>query len=104
MKVNKSKLFKIAHAIVKKGEAPSFSVALKLAWKAIRIYSQMLVGNVVFAFKKVNGEVRKAIGTLFNLKYVRKTSGDGDSNNADVISFWDCEKEAFRSFKAATLI
>lgn len=104
MKVNKSKLFKIAHAIIKKGEAATFSEALKAAWKAIRVYSEMLVGKVVFAFKKVNGEIRHAIGTLFNLDYVRKTTGEGDSKNADVICFWDCEKEAFRSFKAATLI
>lgn len=104
MKVNKSKLFKIAHAIIKKGEASNFSDALKAAWKAIRVYSGMLVGKVSFTFKKVNGEIRHAIGTLFNLNYVRKTTGEGESKNADVISFWDCEKEAFRSFKAATLI
>lgn len=102
MKVNKSKLFKIAHAIMKKGEATNFSEALKAAWKAIRVYSNMLVGKVNFTFKKVNGEIRHAIGTLINLDYVRKTKGD--SKNADVISFWDCEKQAFRSFKAANLI
>ena len=104
MKVNKSKLFKIAHAIIRKGEAENFSQALKSAWKAIKVYSRMLVGSVEFTFKKVNGEIRHAIGTLFNLNYVRKTKGEADSKNADVICFWDCEKEAFRSFKAATLI
>lgn len=104
MKVNKSKLFKIAHAILKKGEACNFSEALKSAWKAIRVYSGMLVGKVMFTFKKVNGEIRQAVGTLFNLNYTRKTAGEGDPKNADVICFWDCEKEAFRSFKAATLI
>ncbi|WP_305313327.1 SH3 beta-barrel fold-containing protein [Paramuribaculum intestinale] len=104
MKVNKSKLFKIAHAILKKGEAENFSKALKSAWKAIKVYSLMLVGNVEFTFKKVNGEIRHAIGTLFNLSYIKKNTGEGDTKNADVICFWDCEKEAFRSFKAATLI
>lgn len=104
MKVNKSKLFKIAHAIIKKGEAASFSEALKSAWKAIKVYARLLVGKVEFTFKKVNGEVRHAVGTLYNLNYVRKTTGEGDAKNADVIPFWDCEKGAFRSFKAATLI
>lgn len=104
MKVNKSKLFKIAHAILKKGEAENFSKALKSAWKAIKVYSLMLVGNVEFTFKKVNGEIRHAIGTLFNLSYIKKNTGEGDTKNADVICFWDCEKEAFRSFKAANLI
>lgn len=104
MKVNKSKLFKIAHAIIKKGEAISFSQALKAAWKAIRIYSSMLVGEVAFTFKKVNGEIRHAVGTLRNFDYIRQSAGDADGRNADVICFWDCEKSAFRSFKASTLI
>ena len=104
MKVNKSKLFKVAHAILRKAQVSSWSEALKAAWKAMKVYTRMLTGTVEFTFRKVNGEVRKAIGTLHELNYVAKgTSGKSDKN-ADVISFWDCEKQAFRSFKAITLI
>lgn len=104
MKVNKSKLFKIAHAILRKGQVETFSQALKAAWKAVKIYTRMLVGTVEFTFRKVNGEIRKAVGTLHELYYTAKGTGTSNDNNADVICFWDVEKQAFRSFKSVTLI
>lgn len=104
MKVNKSKLFKVAYAILRKAQAATFSEALKAAWKAMKIYTRMLTGTVEFTFRKVNGEIRHAVGTLCNLDYVAKGTGSQSDKNADVICFWDCEKNAFRSFKASTLI
>lgn len=104
MKVNKSKLFKIAHAILRKEQVNSWSQALKAAWKAMKVYTNMLVGNVEFSFKKVNGEIRKAVGTLCNVDYVAKGSGRDTEKNIDVICFWDVEKHAFRSFKSVTLL
>lgn len=104
MKVNKSKLFKVAHAIIRKGQAATLSDALKAAWKAIKIYTQMLSSIVVFTFRKSNGEIRKAVGTFHNLNYQAKGTTNAHSKNEDVICYWDCEKNAFRSFKASTLI
>lgn len=104
MKINKSKLFKIAHAILRKAQVATWSEALKAAWKAVKVYTQMLVGNAEFSFRKVNGEIRKAIGTLHDLDYTAKGTGTSSDKNADVICFWDVEKQAFRSFKSVTLI
>lgn len=104
MKVNKSKLFRVAHAILRKGQVANLSDALKMAWKAVKIYTKMLTGKVEFSFKKLNGETRKAIGTLYNLNYQAKGNSVANSKNEDVICFWDCEKNAFRSFKASTLL
>lgn len=104
MKVNKSKLFKVAHAIIRKGQADTLSDALKAAWKAVKIYTQMLSGIVVFTFRKSNGETRKAVGTLCNLNYQTKGGTNTHSKNEDVICYWDCEKNAFRSFKSISLI
>lgn len=104
MKVNKSKLFKVAHAILRKGQVNNLSEALKAAWKAVKIYTRMLTGKVEFTFRKVNGEIRKAIGTLYNISYTAKGNGSNTDNNADVICYWDCEKNSFRSFKSVTLI
>lgn len=104
MKVNKSKLFKIAHTIIRKGQVATWSQALKAAWKAMKVYTMMLVGNVEFTFKKVNGEIRKAVGTLHNVDYVSKGTGKDTEKNIDVICFWDVEKQAFRSFKSVTLL
>lgn len=104
MKVNKSKLFKVAYAVLRKAQAASFSEALRIAWKAMKIYTSMLIGKVEFSFRKVNGDIRKAVGTLSNLNYEAKGAGNNTDKNADVICFWDCDKNAFRSFKAATLM
>lgn len=104
MKVNKSKLFKVAHAILRKAQVSTWSEALKAAWKAMKVYTRMLTGKVEFTFRKVNGEVRNAVGTLHDLNYVAKGTGANTDKNADVICFWDCEKQSFRSFKAITLI
>lgn len=104
MKVNRSKLFKVAHAILRKSEASTWSEALKAAWKAMKVYTGMLIGTVEFTFRKVNGEVRKAVGTLHDLHYQAKGTGSHTDKNADVICFWDVEKQAFRSFKAVTLM
>lgn len=107
MKVNKSKLFKIAWAIIKKSEATTFSDALRKAWKAEKIIIGMLIGKVEFVFRKLNGEVRKAIGTLTGFDYTpsgKVKSEEEKKRNMDVILFYDVEKKAFRSFKASTLI
>lgn len=103
--INKSKLFKIAHSIIKRGKATDFSTALKMAWKAIKVYTKMLVGKAEFTFRKANGEIRKAIGTLCDINY--RPVGDGSSTYerpADCICYWDVEKGAFRSFNASTLL
>lgn len=103
--IDKSKLFRIAHSILKRSQASSFSEALKMAWKAIKVYARMLVGEAVFTFRKANGEIRKAVGTLCNIDYHPTNGGNNRKERpADTICFWDVEKQAFRSFNASTLI
>lgn len=104
-KIDKSKLFKIAHAIIRKAQASCFSEALKLAWKAIKIYTQMQTGKVEFTFKKLDGTIRKAVGTLCGIDYtpspgaVKRVKPDDD-----VMCYFDVEKNNFRSFRVFTLI
>ena len=52
-------------------------------------------GVVNFIYKKKDGSIRKAIGTLkdMNIK----------SNKSDTISYFDIEKKGFRSFKLDNL-
>lgn len=103
--IDKSRLFRIAHSILKRSQAGSFSEALRMAWKAIKIYAKMLVGEVVFTFRKANGEIRRAVGTLCNIDYHPVGGGNNRKERpADTICFWDVEKQAFRSFNASTLI
>lgn len=103
MKVNKSQLFKMAHAVMKRTGA-TLSEALKMAWKAARIYSDLLLGEVKFTYRKLNGEIRNAVGTLKNIDYLRKTTGNAYQRPADVLCYFDIEKKAFRSFTIQSLI
>ena len=102
--IDKSKLFRIAHSILKRAHAGSFSEALRLAWKASKIYARMLKGVAHFTFRKANGEIRNAVGTLCDLNYHPTGNGSHKERPADCICFWDVEKQEFRSFNAATLI
>lgn len=102
--IDKSKLFKIAHSIQKRTPLATFGDALRMAWKAIKIYYGMLVGKVAFTFKKANGEIRKAVGTLCDINYHPSGTSNRKQRAADCICYWDVEKNAFRSFNAVTLL
>lgn len=94
----RSQAFKRAWAIVKESSV-SFSEALQMAWKAYRLTRRMLTDKVEFAFRKMNGEIRKAIGTL-NIEFERKS----DSEQFKSVVYFDVEKQAFRSFKPQNLV
>lgn len=101
--INKSQLFKMAHTMLRKAEAANLSEALTKAWKALKLKAAMMAGNVAFAFRKLNGEIRQAVGTLVNVAYTAKNT-TRKAGPADVICYFDVEKNAFRSFNAANLI
>lgn len=97
----KSQLFKIAHAI--KGNFKSFSEALKHAWKVIRLKMQLKKGEVTFMFKKVDGTIRTALGTL-NLITEKGEGNKSKAPNFGQIAYFDLQKGQYRSFKAENLI
>ncbi len=105
--INKSSLFKMAHTMLRKGEVCNFSHALRKAWQVMKLRAQMMVGNVKFAYRKATGEVRKAVGTLFNINYTpapQSPSKPRRERPADIVCYFDVEKNSFRSFAAASLI
>lgn len=95
----KTKLFKIAHAI--KAQFETFGQALAQAWKIIKLQAKMMVGNAKFKFRKVDGSIREAVGTL-TVKYESK--GTGKSVPMDSMMYFDTEANGFRSFKVYNLI
>ena len=95
----KTKLFKIAHAI--KAQFANFGEALKQAWKIIKLQSRMMVGNASFKFRKVDGSIREAVGTL-TVKYESK--GNGKHMPVDSMMYYDTEANGFRSFKVFNLV
>lgn len=63
--MNKSALMHAAWRFVKEFGF-SMSDALKQAWMQFKLRAKMTQGVVEFIYKKVNGEVRHACGTLLN--------------------------------------
>lgn len=96
----KSLLFKIAHTV--KSKFNSFSEALKYAWKVIKLRMKMKKGIVSFSFKKVDGSIREAVGTL-KASVIPQVKGDGKPN-INVFTYFDVEKQSYRCAKIDALI
>lgn len=64
-------------------------------------------GVRIFEYRKVDGSVRKAIGTL-NSKILESAVGrkskSSASRNVDVTLYFDMEAQAFRSFRTSNFI
>lgn len=94
----RSKLFRIAHAIRNKFE--NFGQALAKAWRVMRIVLKMKNDYVEFTYKKVDGSIRKAVGTL-NFEYESK---GGKNSPLDSLVYFDKEKNSIRSCKIYEII
>lgn len=80
----------------------TFGTCLRKAWANSKLRSALKAGVVRFTFKKKDGSVREAVGTLRDLGYQART--DRRSANPTLQVCYDLEKEAFRCFKKANLI
>lgn len=65
-------------------------------------------GKVTFTYKKVNGEVREALGTL-NGKFSNtlesyKTKNENQKTTPGVIKYFDLNSDGWRSFKEENFI
>ena len=82
----------------------SMSEALKVAWANLKLKAQMKNKIVKFYFKKVDGSVREAYGTL-NEKLMPAISGtDKRTKNDTVQTYYDTERGEFRCYKKANLL
>jgi len=80
----------------------TFGTCLKKAWANSKLRNALKDGVVRFSFRKLDGSVREAVGTLRDLDYQART--DRRSGNPTLQVYYDIEKEAFRCFKKANLI
>lgn len=99
--IMKSELFKIAHSI--KQNYSSFGQALAMAWKVMKLKFQMKLGEVKFKFKKADGSIREALGTL-KITFVKGENNKTKARNYGQISYFDLQQGEYRSFKAENLI
>ena len=99
MKGFRSQVFKRAYELVKvTGER--FAVCLSKAWQLYTLAKQMKNHAVTFYYKKKNGELRKAKGTL-RVEYQNKTD---KPQNPAVFTYYDLEADGFRAFQIQNLI
>lgn len=80
----------------------SMSEALKCAWTNIKLRALLHKKVVEFYFKKTDGTLRQAFGTLMSSR-IPETKGTKKTANSCQV-YWDCEKEECRCFKKCNLI
>lgn len=81
----------------------TMSEALKTAWANIKLKAKMHMGIVKFRYEKLNGEIRTAWGTL-KADIIPQIESSNRKHNRTVVTYYDTERESWRSFKAALLI
>lgn len=99
----KSTIMTTAWSFVKKGIYNTISEALKASWRKHKLVTKMKKGIAHFTFRKKNGELREAIGTLREGNFEYKSKGNKDSNY-DVVKYFDVVADAFRSFRIERLV
>ena len=98
----RAKVFTLAWQFVKKN-GYTLSEALKAAWANIKLVKQMSTKIVKFYFRKVDGSIREAYGTL-QASLLPETKGTERKKSDTLQVYYDTEKSEFRSFKKANLI
>jgi hypothetical protein len=96
--IMKTKLFKTAWAIA--GKYATFAKALVAAWKVIKMTVKMQRGVINFSFKKLDGTIRQAVGTLKNIPATKGTK----ESNLTVLTYFDVEADGFRAAKIENIL
>lgn len=81
----------------------TLSEALKAAWANFKLKAKMSKGIVRFYFRKVDGTIREAWGTLAS-NLVPETKGTNRKANPTIQNYFDTEKGDWRCYKTANLI
>lgn len=83
----------------------TMSEALRQAWLVFKTKANLYKGITKFYFRKVDGTIREAWGTL-NSSLMPKLDEGGDrrAKNPTVQVYYDTERQEFRCFKVANLL
>ena len=99
----RSRIFRIAWYFYRKGLFLSFSGALRAAWCCFKAVLALRGGEVKMCYRKSNGTIREARGTL-RRDILAFYPTDSRKRNPDVVAYWDLEKLAWRAFRIERLI
>jgi hypothetical protein len=95
----KRRVMSIAWAI--RNQFTTFAEALKHAWQTIKLQWALCLGVAVFKYKKVDGSIREARGTV---ETVPATKGTKRPVNFGVLTYFDMDAQYWRSAKIENLI
>lgn len=99
-----STIMTTAWAFVKKGIFATISEALKAAWAKFKLVSKLSKSVAHFTYRKANGELREAIGTLRDGNFQYSFKGKEVKEKLDVIKYYDLVSDAWRSFRIERLV
>lgn len=95
-------ILNLAWQFVKKN-GYTISEAMKVAWANYKLKQAMKNKIVRFYYRKVSGEIREAFGSLQE-KLLPATKESGRKPNDTLFTYYDTERESWRSFKRANLL
>ncbi|EHQ29000.1 SH3 beta-barrel fold-containing protein [Mucilaginibacter paludis] len=96
----KSRLFHIAHSI--KASFRTFAEALTHAWRVIRLQVALTTQALVnFTYKKIDGTIRDAVGTLVNKPAPK---GGHRKVNHTLLTYFDLQQNDWRCAKIVNLL
>ena len=98
----KSNVFKLAWVFIRKHQL-SLSQALKIAWRNIKLKVAMATKIVAFTFKKADGSIREAVGTLKS-DMLPQVKGTGRPTPEHLQLYYDIQKECYRCFSKIELL
>ncbi|MEM6321061.1 MAG: SH3 beta-barrel fold-containing protein, partial [Bacteroidota bacterium] len=82
----------------------TFGAALKASWAKFKLVKQMREGIARFTFRKKDGSERAALGTLREGNFSYQYKGGKGTAKANIVKYFDIERNAFRSFRLENLI
>ena len=101
MKSTMKEVMQLAWTFVKRN-GYTMSDALKCAWTNIKLRALLGKKVVEFYFKKTDGTMRQAFGTLMSDRVPETKGTHRTAENCQV--YFDTEKESWRSFKKCKLV
>lgn len=95
--------------VISKETGFGIGYGLRMAWKSFRLQAKMRTDVVKFTYMKVAGGLREARGTLCGMFVPGGFSWaldakDTRKRNDGVVTYYDMEKNGWRSFRKANLI
>lgn len=100
----RARVMKYAHHLLSTTKK-SWKYCLLKAWELYRLAKRMRSGEVKFAYEKVNGSIRYAIGTLVNVPAGATNKGKRITKPSyKTFSYFDIDKQEFRNFKIENLV